>query len=53
MIRFQEMWDKGTNIAEISRKLKRHQIEVAVLILDQLGLEDMLSGIQNKPVQVA
>ncbi|PFW87225.1 sugar ABC transporter substrate-binding protein [Bacillus pseudomycoides] len=53
VIRFQEMWDRGINIVEIARKLKRHQIEVAVLILDLLGLEDMLSGIQNKPVQVA
>ncbi|PHE92485.1 sugar ABC transporter substrate-binding protein [Bacillus pseudomycoides] len=53
VIRFQEMWEAGSGIAEISRKLKRHQIEIAVLILDQLGLEDMLNGIQNKPVQVA
>ncbi|PEE36083.1 sugar ABC transporter substrate-binding protein [Bacillus pseudomycoides] len=53
MIRFHEMWDKGINIAEIARKLKRHQIEIAVLILDQFGLENMLNGIQNKPVQVA
>lgn len=35
VIRFKEMWKDGQSIVEIAKELGRHQLEVAVLILDQ------------------
>ena len=32
---FREMWRQGLSIREISMELKRHQNEVAILIIDQ------------------
>ncbi|MFY0147850.1 helix-turn-helix domain-containing protein [Bacillus cytotoxicus] len=35
IIRFQEMWKEGKSFIEIAKELKRHQLEIAALIMDQ------------------
>ncbi|MEW4152767.1 helix-turn-helix domain containing protein [Bacillus thuringiensis] len=41
--RFKALWMKQLSLEDISNKLRRHQIEIATLILDQFGLEYMLN----------
>ncbi|WJE54303.1 helix-turn-helix domain containing protein [Bacillus cereus] len=35
VIRFREMWRKGMSLSEMAKALRRHQTEVALLIIDQ------------------
>nr|WP_176549942.1 helix-turn-helix domain-containing protein [Bacillus toyonensis] len=35
VIRLREMWDEDKDILEIAKELGRHQLEIAVLIMDQ------------------
>lgn len=53
VVRFHEMWEASFNIVEMARKLKRHQIEIAMLVLDQFGLKGMLDGIKGRSESVA
>ncbi|MEH7458492.1 sugar ABC transporter substrate-binding protein [Bacillus sp. JJ1127] len=43
--RFKDLWRKRFNVEDIANKLGRHQIELATLILDQFGLENMLTSL--------
>ncbi|MDA1774360.1 sugar ABC transporter substrate-binding protein [Bacillus cereus] len=40
---FKDLWMQQLGIEEIASKLRRHQIEIATLILDQFGLEYMIN----------
>ncbi|WP_415782849.1 helix-turn-helix domain containing protein [Bacillus manliponensis] len=53
MVRFHEMWKKRLDIRKMAQELKRHQIEIAMLVLDQFGLTGMLNGIQGSSESVA
>ncbi|XKK24625.1 hypothetical protein HFP64_00040 [Bacillus sp. AC79A.1] len=44
---------KQLGIEEIANKLRRHQIEIATLILDQFGLEYMLNCLIDTKKRVA
>lgn len=46
IIRFQEMWKEGKSLIEISKELKRHQLEIAALIMDQADKNQ----IQSRPM---
>ncbi|PGD26788.1 helix-turn-helix domain containing protein [Bacillus pseudomycoides] len=46
VIQFKEMWKEGHNIIEIAKQLGRHQLEIAVLILDQADK----NKIQSRPI---
>ncbi|WP_242224535.1 helix-turn-helix domain-containing protein [Bacillus cereus group sp. BfR-BA-01380] len=35
VIQFKDMWKNGESIIEIAKQMGRHQLEIAVLILDQ------------------
>lgn len=35
VIRFQEMWEEDKSFIEIAVELRRHQLEIAALIMDQ------------------
>ncbi|WP_406654115.1 sugar ABC transporter substrate-binding protein [Bacillus cereus] len=51
--RFKNLWMKQLGIEEIANKLRRHQIEIATLILDQFGLEYMLNCLIDTKKRVA
>ncbi|MEH7667149.1 sugar ABC transporter substrate-binding protein [Bacillus sp. JJ689] len=51
--RFKILWMKRLGIEEISNKLRRHQIEIATLILDQFDLEYMLNCLMDTEKRVA
>ncbi|MFD0768842.1 sugar ABC transporter substrate-binding protein [Bacillus sp. CGMCC 1.60114] len=51
--RFKELWKKRFRFEDIAMKLGRHQIELAILILDQLGLENMLVGVTETEKRTA
>ncbi|HHK5535841.1 TPA: sugar ABC transporter substrate-binding protein [Bacillus mobilis] len=51
--RFKILWMKQLGIEEISNKLRRHQIEIATLILDQFDLEYMLNCLMDTEKRVA
>ncbi|MBE7099455.1 helix-turn-helix domain containing protein [Bacillus cereus] len=38
IVYFREMWQEGISFVNICKKLRRHQIEVMLLILDQADL---------------
>lgn len=46
VIQFKEMWKEGQSIVEIAKELGRHQLEIAVLILDQADK----NKIQSRPM---
>ncbi|XKK15776.1 hypothetical protein HFP68_00420 [Bacillus sp. CB28A.1] len=50
---FKDLWMKQLGIEEIANKLRRHQIEIATLILDQFGLEYMLNCLIDTKKRVA
>ncbi|WP_144561608.1 helix-turn-helix domain containing protein [Bacillus mycoides] len=35
VIRFREMWDAGMSLPDMAKGLRRHQAEVALLVIDQ------------------
>lgn len=35
VIRFREMWNQGMSLPEMAEVLRRHQAEVALLVIDQ------------------
>ncbi|MDF9629226.1 sugar ABC transporter substrate-binding protein [Bacillus cereus] len=51
--RFKALWMKQLSLEDISNKLRRHQIEIATLILDQFGLEYMLNCLIDTKKRVA
>ncbi|MGG3046245.1 helix-turn-helix domain containing protein [Bacillus anthracis] len=46
VIRFREMWNQGMGLPEMAEALKRHQSEVALLVIDQA--DKYL--IENRPI---
>lgn len=40
---FKNLWMQQLGIEEMANKLRRHQIEIATLLLDQFGLEYMIN----------
>ncbi|EOV9528887.1 helix-turn-helix domain-containing protein [Bacillus cytotoxicus] len=46
VVRFQEMWKEGKSFIEIAKELKRHQLEIAALIMDQADKKQ----IQSRPM---
>ncbi|PGM23372.1 sugar ABC transporter substrate-binding protein, partial [Bacillus thuringiensis] len=50
---FKDLWMKQLGIEEIANKLRRHQIEIATLILDEFGLEYMLNCLIDTKKRVA
>ncbi|MEG7339153.1 sugar ABC transporter substrate-binding protein [Bacillus cereus] len=50
---FKDLWMKQLGIEEIANILRRHQIEIATLILDQFGLEYMLNCLIDTKKRVA
>ncbi|PHC03869.1 sugar ABC transporter substrate-binding protein [Bacillus toyonensis] len=50
---FKGLWMKQFSIEEIANKLRRHQIEITTLILDQFGLEYMLNCLIDMKKRVA
>ncbi|WP_243523707.1 helix-turn-helix domain containing protein [Bacillus pseudomycoides] len=35
VIRFREMWEQGMDLVDMAKALRRHQAEVALLVIDQ------------------
>lgn len=35
VIRFREMWEKNMSLSDMAKALRRHQAEVALLVIDQ------------------
>ncbi|ADH07139.1 MULTISPECIES: hypothetical protein [Bacillus cereus group] len=35
VIRFREMWNQGMSLPKMAKTLRRHQVEVALLVIDQ------------------
>ncbi|WP_242270985.1 helix-turn-helix domain containing protein [Bacillus cereus group sp. BfR-BA-01425] len=46
VIRFREMWNQGMGLPEMAETLRRHQAEVALLVIDQA--DKYL--IENRPI---
>ncbi|MFB5552663.1 helix-turn-helix domain containing protein [Bacillus cereus] len=46
VVRFREMWKQGMSLPEIAEVLRRHQAEVALLVIDQA--DKYL--IENRPI---
>ncbi|MGE1041240.1 helix-turn-helix domain containing protein [Bacillus wiedmannii] len=46
VIRFCEMWNQGMSLPEMAEELRRHQVEVALLVIDQA--DKYL--IENRPI---
>ncbi|AXY07419.1 helix-turn-helix domain containing protein [Bacillus thuringiensis LM1212] len=46
VIRFREMWNQGMSLPEMAEGLRRHQAEVALLVIDQA--DQYL--IENRPI---
>nr|WP_255298906.1 helix-turn-helix domain containing protein [Bacillus cereus] len=51
--RFKDLWKKRFNVEDIANRLRRHQIEIAALILDQFDLEYMLNSLMDTEKRVA
>ncbi|PFS78632.1 sugar ABC transporter substrate-binding protein [Bacillus cereus] len=51
--RFKDLWKKRFNVEDIANRLRRHQIEIAALILDQFDLEYMLDSLMDTEKRVA
>lgn len=50
---FKNLWMQQLGIEEIANKLRRHQIEIATLLLDQFGLEYMINCLIDTKKRVA
>ncbi|MDF9519670.1 helix-turn-helix domain containing protein [Bacillus cereus] len=46
VIRFREMWKQGMSLPKMAKALRRHQAEVALLVIDQADQE----LITNRPI---
>ncbi|MCU5485873.1 helix-turn-helix domain containing protein [Bacillus cereus] len=46
VIRFREMWKQGMSLPKMAKELRRHQAEVALLVIDQADQE----LITNRPI---
>ncbi|HDT6575755.1 helix-turn-helix domain containing protein [Bacillus cereus] len=46
VIRFREMWGQGMSLPRIAKTLRRHQAEVALLVIDQADKY----MIENRPI---
>ncbi|MCJ0846041.1 helix-turn-helix domain containing protein [Bacillus cereus] len=46
VIRFREMWKQGMSLPKMAKVLRRHQAEVALLVIDQADQE----LITNRPI---
>ncbi|HEF1895863.1 helix-turn-helix domain containing protein [Bacillus cereus] len=46
VIRFREMWQQGMSLPKMAKALRRHQAEVALLVIDQADQE----LITNRPI---
>lgn len=46
VIRFREMWNQGMSLPDMAESLRRHQAEVALLVIDQA--DKYL--IENRPI---
>ena len=46
VIRFREMWNQGMSLPKMAKALRRHQAEVALLVIDQA--DKYL--IENRPI---
>ncbi|MDR4171189.1 sugar ABC transporter substrate-binding protein [Bacillus nitratireducens] len=51
--RFKDLWKKQFSFEDIANRLRRHQIELVALILDQFGLEYMLNCLIETEKRVA
>ncbi|PGX73879.1 helix-turn-helix domain containing protein [Bacillus thuringiensis] len=48
VIRFREMWSQDMNLPDMAKALRRHQAEVALLVIDQADQE----LITNRPIEL-
>ncbi|PEW53545.1 helix-turn-helix domain containing protein, partial [Bacillus cereus] len=46
VVRFREMWSQGMSLPKMAKALRRHQAEVALLVIDQA--DKYL--IENRPI---
>ncbi|MED1115418.1 helix-turn-helix domain containing protein [Bacillus paramycoides] len=46
VIRFREMWSQGMSLPKMAKTLRRHQAEVALLVIDQADKY----MIENRPI---
>ncbi|MEN3132532.1 helix-turn-helix domain containing protein [Bacillus albus] len=46
VIRFREMWSQGISLPKMAKALRRHQAEVALLVIDQADKY----MIENRPI---